>query len=487
MIVHSVWQKSFGFFGKPVVVTPSEATLSSDARLLPIRQFDEAIGLTRQFTGALSDLRYWPSVKHGLLEMVRMRVYGIVAGYPDQNDHDVLRGDPVFKLIAGRSPTDDDLASQPTLSRFENAIDVKSLRRLQDVLIDQFVASFDKPPTQLTLDIDPFDDPTHGDQQLTFFHSYYRQYQYLPRAITCAENDQVAMICLLYGTAHPALGADDDISYLVGRLRDAFPGVRIHLRADSGLGVPKMYRVCEHLDIDYTIGIGMNATLKNWSEPLLSCCVEEFQATGQPQRKFTAGWYRAGSWPAQRRIVIKCEANAQGTNRRAVVTNRSGARVLPGASCDAYADRGESENRNKELKCGLSADRLSDHRYMANLFRLYLHVVAHNLLVRLRRLVADPPSPDLRTLDEDPLAGVPLQARPRSHRRRYYNQRRKCDPLGEGHPCTWQTRLIKVAARITVSARRVVVELSGSWPYTEHYRRVSTKVLGFSTPSLDTS
>lgn len=274
MIVHSVWQLSFDFFDKPVVVEPVEASLTSDAGLLPIRQFDDAIQLTEQFAAALTDLRYGPSTTHSLLEMVRSRLYGILADYPDQNDHDVLRSDPAFKLIAGRSLDAADLASQPTLSRFENAIDVRSLRRLRDTFIDQFIASFDAPPERITLDIDPFDDPTHGQQQLTFFHGYYDQYQYLPRVITCAENDLVAMVCLLFGSAHPALGAEDDLTYLVERLQAAFPGVRILLRADSGFGVPKMYTVCERLEIDYTIGIGMNKTLKKWSETLLSRCVE---------------------------------------------------------------------------------------------------------------------------------------------------------------------------------------------------------------------
>ena len=118
--------------------------------------------------------------------MGRSRIYGILAGYADQNDHDQLRYDPVFKLLAGRRPSDDELASQPTLSRFENAIDIPSLWRLQDVFIDQFLNSFDEPPHRLTFDIDAFDDPTHGQQQLTFFHGYYEQYQYLPRLITCA-------------------------------------------------------------------------------------------------------------------------------------------------------------------------------------------------------------------------------------------------------------------------------------------------------------
>lgn len=480
MIIQSVWQKSFGFFGKPVVVQPGEAELTSDAGLMPIREFDQRIGLTEQFAAALTDLRYQPSVMHSLREMVRMRIFGILADYPDQNDHDVLRSDPVFKLIAGRSPKDNDLASQPTLSRFENAIDVKSLGRLQEVLVDQFIASFDKRPRRITLDIDPFDDPTHGQQQLTFFHGYYQQYQYLPRVITCAENDLVVMLCLLFGTAHAALGAGDDLAYLVGRLRDAFPDVRIVLRADSGFGVPAMYAACERLEIEYTIGIGMNATLKRRSDALLQHVVEQFEATGEPQREFCVFWYRAGSWPAARWVVVKCEANAQGTNRRAVVTNRPGAFVLPGAAYDDYTDRGEGENRNKELKCGLQADRLSDHRYMANLFRLYLHATAYNLLARLRRVVADPPP-------EPEHAEVPIEALGGRERRQYHNRRLQRDPLGEGQPCTWQTRLIKVAARVIERARHVLVELSGSWPYLEHYRRVSEQVLAFSPPVCDTS
>ena len=164
---------------------------------------------------------------------------------------------------------------------------------------------------------------------------------------------------MLFGTAHPALGAEDDLKYLAMRLRKVWPDVRIMLRADSGFGVPKMYNICERLEIDYTIGIRMNATLKKYSDPLMEQCIEEFNDQGETQRKFCACWYKADSWSAQRWVIIKCEVNSQGTNRRAVVTNRLGAFVLPGATYDAYADRGESENRNKELKCGLQSDRLA--------------------------------------------------------------------------------------------------------------------------------
>jgi len=481
MVSQTAFQLTLDFLtSKSVVVVPSADQVSSDAGLLPFRQLDERIGLTRQFAEALTDRRHVGYVDHSFLEMTRMRVYGILADYADQNDHDVLRSDPVFKLLCNRSLADDDLASQPTLSRFENAIDVHSFFRLRDRLLDQFIASFPQPPRQLTLDIDPFDDPTHGQQQLTFFHGYYDQYQYLPRVITCAENDLVLSVCLLHGTAHAALGAADDLEYVLRRLRAVWPDVHIHLRGDSGFGTPTMYEACEQLNIQYTIGIGMNARLKELSDSLLEQALLQREATGQPQRLFTAFWYRADSWPAQRWVVVKCEANAQGTNRRAVVSNRAGATILPGAAYDGYADRGESENRNKELKVGLLADRLSDHRYFANLFRLYLHTTAYNLLVHMRREVADPPH-------EPSNAEVPVEAFAGRQRRGWHNRRRDRDPLGEGQPCTWRTRLIKVAARVRETSRRVVVELSASWPYLDHFQQVVRRLLSISSAGPNSS
>jgi hypothetical protein len=481
MGAQSAFQLTLDFLkSKPVVVEPSAAQISSDAGLLPFRQLDERLGLTRQFVEALTDRRHVGYLGHSFLEMTRMRVYGILADYPDQNDHDVLRSDPIFKLICNRAIQDDDLASQPTLSRFENAIDPGSFFRLRDVLLDQFIASFREPPKHLTLDIDPFDDPTHGQQQLTFFHGYYEQYQYLPRAITCAENDLVLSVCLLHGTAHPALGAADDVDYVVRRLREAWPGVRIHFRGDSGFGVPSMYDVCERLDIQYTFGMGMNTRLKALSEGLLAEAVARWDATSEPQRLFTAFWYRADSWPAQRWVIVKCEAHAEGTNRRAVVTNRLGAFVLPGATYDGYADRGESENRNKELKVGLQAGRLSDHRYFANLFRLYLHVAAYNLLVRMRQVVVNPPPGSARE-------EIPAEALGGYQRRRWHNRRHEHDPLGEGQPCTWRTRLIKVGAYVRETTRRVVVELSSNWPYLHHFQQVSQRILAGAGVAFNTS
>lgn len=195
---------------------------------------------------------------------------------------------------------------------------------------------------------------------------------------------------------------------------------------------------------------------------------------------------RVHGWKMLSRRVICCgwrtgfgnSSFSRSPNRRAVVTNRPGARVLPQGAYDEYADRGESENRNKELKCELKTDRLSDHRYMANAFGMMRHTLAYKLLVRLRRLVADPPAPP------PVLPQLPPEARSPRQKRRHFNRRRQADPLGEGHACTWRTQLIKVGARMVATSRRVRVRLSAAWPFWEHFVKVTRAVLAFTPPMI---
>ncbi len=483
MSIQPAWQATFDFFELPLVVEPAAGQLTSDAGLIPFRQLDQRLGLTEEFARALNDPRDPDLIEHPLLEMVRSRVYGILAGYEDQNDHDTLRTDPLFKLLADRSPVAAPLASQPTLSRFENAVDIPSLKRLRDVFIDQFLASFPVPPRRLTLDLDAVDDPAHGHQQLTFWHGYYDQNQYLPLFITCPDNDQFVMLSLRPGNVHAALGADADLEYLVDRLRRAWPDVVIAVRGDSAFGIPRMYEVCERLGLWYTFGLTANAVLQRQTEGLLAEAVASYQARCQearaagsldpvePSRRFAGFWYQAGPWERARFVVAKAEAHDRGTNRRFVVTNRPGAALLPGPTYDAYVERGDSENRNKEIKCGLAMDRLSDHRFCANYFRLYLHALAMNLLVRLRRLIGEPP-----VATAEAPAGMPAEAQTGAERQRQFRARRQRDPLGEGHPCTWRLLVVKVAAEVVVSARRVVVRLSSNWPHLGWYRHVCQRL-----------
>jgi hypothetical protein len=482
MSEQTVEQFCFDFFSRlPVIVQAKNVQVSSDAGILPLRQFDHQIGYSQRFIASLNDARDPERVDHTLAQMVRQRLYGLLAGYEDCNDHDTLRGDPLFKLVSGKAPQERDLASQPTLSRFENAVDIPSLWRLHDFFLDDFIASFETPPRSLTLDIDAWDDACHGQQQLVFFHGFYDQYQYLPLTISCAETKQILWAALRPGKVHAALGADDDLEYMVGRIRQAWPDVSLHVRGDAGCGVPWMYRVCERLQLDYTFGLTTNPVLERASDELRQQAVERFQLARQPQRLFTQFLYRAASWKNPRRVIVKAECNALGTNRRFIVTNRPGAAVFPGAAYDHYAERGESENRNKELKRGIAADRLSCHRFMANYFRLQLHTAALNLLVRLRPLVADPPAlnaHDQAGPDQVPVVDpmLPAVALTGKERRRYHNYRRRLDPLGEGHVATWQTLLIKVAGEVVQSARRILVTIPAQWPHRHWFAHVCQRV-----------
>lgn len=471
----------FGFWkNKAIEFEQIDENLSSDGGLIAFHQLDQKLGWTESFTDLISDPRNDPT--HSAVSIVRQRIFGIIAGYEDQNDHDSLRSDPVFKLIAERSPDGDDLASQPTISRLENFVTAGDLLNMQDWFIDRFVESFTDEPAEITLDIDTFDDPAHGSQQLVLFHGFYNQYQYQVRAITCAGNDMVVLPGLLFGSAHASLGAVDDLQRVIEKVRRRFPHVTIHVRADSGFAVPEMYDTLERLDgVIYSIGYQMSSRVKRDSDELLQQSLAAFEATDQAQRNFLRLDYQANSWPHSRSVVVKCEVQSAGTNRRAVVTNRPGVKVCPGGVYDEYADRGESDRhrriesgdaaRNKELKCELCCDRLSDHRYMANLFRVMMHCVSANLLVRLRSLVEIAPA-----IADDAGADIPLEAQSPAVKRRHHTRRRRRDPLGEGHACTWRTLVIKVACRVIVRTRRVLVQFSSSWPWASHLQHVAKRL-----------
>jgi len=282
----------------------------------------------------------------------------------------------------------------------------------------------------------------------------------------------VLLVGLRHGTAAAFLGVDDDLRYLTQRLRETWPDVEIIVRADAGFGVPVMYEVCEELEQAYTFGIGMNSVLQRKCDDLLDKATTQYNETQEKQRLFMETEYHAGTWTKSRRVVIKCEAHQGGLNRRGVVTNRTDCQDGPQPIYDDYVQRGESENRNKELKCELCADRLSDHRFMANYFRLYLHASSLNLLIRLRQETEKGITPEKVGLPSEVLEKT---ATP-SQKKLYFNRRRRADPLGEGFACTWRTMFIKVACEVSVSARRVLVKLSSHWPHLSEFQRVSQSI-----------
>lgn len=464
----------FDFFpSRRVEIQQVDEQISSDGGLVVFRELDQKLRLTESFAATINDPRSKPT--QSLLSVIRQRIFGIIAGYEDQNDHDTLRSDPVFKMIAGRTADDDDLASQPTISRIENFVTAGDLLALQDWFINAFVDSFDEPPRRITLDIDTFADQTHGQQQLTFFHAFYGQYQYQVRAITCAENEQIALPSLLYGTAPVALGADDELTRVIDALRAKYPDIEIHVRADSGFATPELYEALEsRVGVTYSIGYQMNSLMQKKCEELMQKTLADYKESGVEQRNFMHLRHRSRNWKRERDLVIKCEANAEGTNRRAVITNRPGAAQYPDGTYQEYVDRGESENRNKELSVDLCGNRLSDHRFMANLFRVMMHCVACNLLTRLRAIVSLPDVAPQFDGEE-----LPNEASTEYHKRTLRNRRRRRDPLGRGQAMTWRMLVIKVAARVVTRCRTIRLMIPSNWPHAGYLSRVSDSLSSY--------
>lgn len=431
--------------GRDLAIMAHRGQLTSEAGLLTIARFDRQTRLTERFAECLREWRDDPD--HSLLEMVRQRVLGIVAGYEDANDHDQLRSDPVFKLIAERLPEDNPLASQPTLSRFENHVTPSELMALMRLMIQLGIERLKAQhggslPKVVTLEIDTTDDPTHGQQQLSLFHGFYGQFQYSPLLITEPTTKHVFLAWLRFGTAHASLGADDDLMLVVNALRAERPDIEIHLRGDCGFGIPRMYEACEtqkSRPIRYLLGLATNPRLAAIAQPLLDQAVQQFAQTNEKQRLFMTFEYQAESWPHPRRVIAKAECHAPGTNLRFVVTNHPYESAEDAQRLyDDYVQRGAAEQQIDELKNGLSMDRLSCHRFVANFFRLLLHVTAYNLFNAFR--------------DHDSF--------PRE--------------LRVAQPAKWRTSLFKVAALVSQSTRRVLVQLSAHWPHWPTFRQAAS-------------
>lgn len=331
-------QLSFSFYRhQPVLADFSGGQITSDAGLLPLRVFDECHHLTCDWAALLSDPRQDDRVRHDSLLLLRQRIYQIVAGYEDANDADRLRHDPLLQIVADQK-LGDALGSQPTLSRWENSPSARDLVRMNDALLEIFIRVCGDQVRQrgeILLDLDSTDDPTHGQQQLSFFNGAYDQHMY-----------------------HPMLVFE-----------------------------PLLYEFCEFFGIQYALGIPANQVFQHRAEPRQRGLKRRYRRTQLPQRSFSSFRHRARSWSRQRRICYKAEHTAVGTNLRFLVTNCAGRASEVFAF---YNDRGECENRIEEFKNGFRADRLSCPRFLANAFRLLLHGFAYNLVNLFRLQLPQP-------------------------------------------------------------------------------------------------
>jgi Transposase DDE domain group 1 len=406
--------------------------LTSDGGLPWLAEAEAATGICAALAACVPEWRRG-HVRHSLGALVRQRVFQIACGYEDQNDADSLRSDPLLKLVCGQLPESGaDLASQPTLSRLENAVDRRACRRLAHALLAVYLRQRGQggPPRRILLDLDSTDDPTHGQQEGSAYHGYYGQHMYHPLLLFDGDTQQLITALLRPGNAHASRGVLSVLRVLVRALRARWPGVAIEIRADSGCAAPAIYAFCERERLAYTIGLIPNPRLERVAAPLLAQARAQRASTGEKVRLVAEAAYRAGSWDRERRVVYKAEALDEGPNTRFVVTTRTDE---PAPLYEFYVDRGEAENWIKDYKRACVADRLSDHRFWANQFRLFLHAAAYWLLDTLRRWLQAQGAPPLQ-LDTLRLRLLKVGGRVRelTHRVRLY--------LATSHPSQplWQ-------------------------------------------------
>jgi hypothetical protein len=368
----------------PLHATFDAPRLTSDGGLVWVAEADAALNLCSALATAIPDWRTG-SVTHPLELLVRQRVFQIACGYEDQDDADSLRTDPLFKLACGRLTTDPDLASQPTVSRLENAIDFTTCYRLGRVLLELYLQERGRsgPPARILIDADSTDDPTHGEQEGSAYHGFYEQHMLHPLLLTDGDTDEPITAILRPGTCHASRGIVAVLKRVVPAIRARFPDVVIEFRGDSGFAIPALYDYLEHEGIPYAIALIPNPRLRPLAEERLAEAKAAHERTGETVRLFGEAQYAADSWERERRVVFKTEWLAKGPNVRFVVTNRSEA---PDALYPWYVQRGGSPERCiKDLKHGCFLDRLSDHAFWANQFRLFLHVAVYWLLHTVRR------------------------------------------------------------------------------------------------------
>ena len=423
---------------RPLQVEFSDLELSSDAGLLIVRQADQHLGLCSGVAEAIEEWREPSKIIHRLEPLVRQRVYQLIGGYEDANDSNALRHDPIYKLVCDHLPAAGEhlLASQPTITRLENHASQRDNARIRNVFMNRFIESYAEPPQEIVLDIDGWDAPTYGEQQLSFFHGYYGHHMYYPVLINEASSGYPLVLQLRAGNSHPGKGVASLLRWTFWRLRRAWPGVRIILRADSGFALPELLTLCERSQVDYVMGYRRNPVLERKIQPLLEqarvvACLNE---SGKA-RLFDDVYYVAASWQAPRRLVMKAEWLPKGPNPRFVITNLD---LPPQVLYDqVYVQRGAtSEHPIKELKLGLQAQRLSCQQFVANQFRLLLTQAAYVLLLSLRQ------------------AAIGTR-------------------LASAQVNRLRSSLIKIAARVRVSSRRVLVELAAYVPFAPELRCIA--------------
>jgi len=435
-------------FAKSAVLQFDQLNGSSDGGALLLKAADRRYGLVQALSGCLRDQRQVGKVDHSVRELLAQRVFSIACGYPDANDSARLSADPIHKMLLERDPVGGrNLASQPTLSRFENAVGPKELYRLGEALADRVIERHAQRlhgrARLVTIDLDPTDDPTHGAQQLSFFNGHYDRWCYLPVMGFVSFNDEAEQyLCaavLRPGNVTAAVGAKGILRRLINMITYSFPGARIRVRLDGGFAHPDLLDFLEgESNLEYVIAMAKNAVLKRKAKPAMRRARALSRASGQTEHVYDEANYAAQTWPHERRVILKGEVvRAEGKdpkdNPRFVITNMK--QSPKWLYEEVYCQRGEIENRIKELH-DLQIDRTSCSDFCANQLRVLLTAAAYVLMQELRLNAAH-------------------------------------TSCARAQVWTLRERLLKLGARVLVSVRRMVVHLPASFPFLSTFRQVA--------------
>ncbi len=414
-----------------------------------LSQADRSIGLTQDLADAIDDRRQVSKVEHSYWTLLQERIFAIACGYPDANDLNTLRHDPALKLACGRCPkTDPALASQPSLSRLENALTPKDLLRMGKAVARKVIAQLPGNTRRVIVDVDASDDPCHGQQEFEFFNKHYDCHCYLPLYLFLTDESgcqRLLSILLRPGRAGATLGLTGLLRQAVSLLRERFPGIEIVLRADAGFGCDKVLRLCDRLRIDYVLGLAQNPRLQTLSTSCQIRAAIRHKFEGDGCREWDSFLYKAHSWDKERQVVVKAEVTRGELNPRYIVFSGQDqgsflSERTPQDMYIFYCGRGDLENRIKEMKLDLDSGRTSCHSFLANQARLLMFAAAGVLL------------------------GVLKQAASGTKWARA--------TLG-----TLRLRLLKVGARVVESSRRIWLHLPTSFPEQATWRAMHQRLL----------
>jgi hypothetical protein len=438
-------------FAKPVILGFDQRQGSSDGGAVLLKAAERRFGLITSMSACLCDPRQAGKVDHSLRDLFAQRVFSIACGYADANDSARLAADPMHKMLLDRDPvTGLDMASQPTLSRFENAVGPRQLysmgAALAESVIERHAKRLHHRARLVTIDLDPTDDPTHGAQQLSFFNSHYDNACYLPMMGFVTFNDEAEQyLCaavLRPGNVTAAAGAVGILRRLMALIRGSFPKARIRVRLDGGFANPQLLAFLDgEPGVEYVVAMASNAVLSRKAEKAMQVARMLAGLTDQTEHVYGETRYAAGSWKQERRVILKAEVvraeeKAPKDNPRFVITNMK--QTPQWLYEEVYCKRGEIENRIKELHA-MEIDRTSCTRFWANQFRVLLTAAAYVLMQELRLSAAG-------------------------------------TNCARAQVWTLRERFLKLGARVMVSVRRMVVHLPQSFPFLATFRHIALEL-----------